>query len=116
MAYLGLFTLICATMYQIDQSLKFLLPFVFKISEERARRNVKAYNWGIFVLIMSYLGAFLYIFFTPKDIGRKNVLAINMGYRLVFLAIYLFTVVRLYRKFHYFPKGVMDSEVTSIKR
>ena len=65
---------------------------------------------------MSYLGTFLYVFFTPRDIGRKNVLGINMGFRIVFLAIYLFTVVRLHRKFHYFPKGVMDSEVKSIKR
>ena len=93
-----------------------MLPLEFKISEERARRNVKLYNWSIFALLMSYTGAFAYIFFTSRDIGRVNVLAINLGYRLVFLAVYSVTVSRLRRKFHCFPKGVMDSEVTSIQR
>ena len=115
-AFLGLFTLISATMYQIDQSLKFLLPFVFKISEEKARRNVKIYNWSIISLLLVFTGLFFYIFYTPDDVGRNRVLWINLTFRLLFLIVYVVTVCRLYRKFKYFPSGVMDSEVKSIKR
>ena len=103
-------------MYQIDQSLKFLLPIDFKITEEQARRNIKIYNWFIFLLILSYIGTGLWIFFTPIDVGRVIVLLINLSFRLVFLTIYLVTVYKLYQKIKFFNMDVMDREISSIKR
>lgn len=114
-AFLGLFGLISATMYQIDQSLKLLLPYNLKSSEQRARRNIKIFNYSILALVMIYSGVFLWIFFTPIDVGRKWVLIINLVFRLLFLMIYLVTVCRLNAKFRFFTKGVLVSEIRSIR-
>lgn len=115
-AFLCLFALICATMYQIDQSLKFLLPLIYKISEEQARKNIRNYNLVMLALVLAYTAVFLWIFFTPKDVGRANVLIINLCFRIVFLIFYLVTVCGLYRKFRFFNQGVMNNEIKSIKR
>ena len=65
---------------------------------------------------MVYGATLLWIFYEPDDLLRNPVLWINLCFRVLFVIIYLITVCRLYRKFRYFPKGVMDSEVKSIKR
>ena len=113
--FLALLALCSATMYHIDQSLSLLLPDEFKSTQEKALRNIKIYNWAMLVLITIYFGIFLTIFFIPYNNTTRQVIIINFAKNLLLLAIYLITVITLYRKLRFFPEDIMKKEVNSIK-
>ena len=84
--------------------------------EARVLRNTKIYNWTVLFLISVYLSLFCWIFFTKVDILAEMVLSLNLGFRVLFLLIYLVTVVSLYKKLKNFKLKGMGQEITSIKR
>lgn len=124
-AFLALFTLVSATMYHIDQGLALLGRARQAAGAERAEqiaqaagralRNTRIYNWALFSLIAAYLGMFVWIYFTPEDVPAKTVLSLNLAFRVLFLGIYLATVISLVRKLKLFPPGVLQRELRSIK-
>ena len=89
--FIGLFALVSATMYHIDQSLSLLLPNSDQMTAHKILGYIKIYNTCIFCLAIIYFLTFLFIFFY-YDILAWLVLSIDLGFRITFLIIYTGTV------------------------
>ena len=84
-------------MYYLDKSLRMLLPNVYKLTEEQVKKDVKIYNIVIMVLLVIYIAMFIFVYFTTLHVSNEAALSIHVGFRILFLIIYMVTCVKLFR-------------------
>ena len=59
---------------------------------------------------------FLFIFFTEMAISVNSVLMAHLGFRILFLVIYMVTCFKLFRTLRHYPDSIMEKEIKSIQR
>ena len=103
-------------MYHLDLSLRLLLPNTFHLEEDETNKKIKVYNCVTFALLLIYFTMFLVIFFIMVNVSVNAVLITHLGFRIMFLIIYMVTCFKLFRTMKLFPDSIMENEIKSIKR